>query len=286
LQDPQETAMARQMTAAEKQQFRSAFPNLDVNRVVVTGEMSGVYNCISWTVGVTNRWLWPGSSLANFDTFYRGFGFVRTGDGTIAAWGQSTSNMTHGSVTGPGHGPRWESKCGADLRIQHGLDELVGSTYGRVLAFYRRSRTVLAAYGAAAEGIMKEKVVKSYISAAQKRTLSQERERIPEKTRVAFDKAFDAWKRTWFSGGLAISSNPHTRAVGKEYDALVALGPAVLPLVVEQLANPENFLALQLYDAIQPNEKLVVQFEPEDERILEGEQGRARRVVQAWFANQ
>ncbi len=81
-------------------------------------------------------------------------------------------------------------------------------------------------------------------------------------------------------------ADPHTRAVGKEFDALVALGPAILPLVIDQLANPDHFLALQLYDAIQPDERLLVQFEPEDERILEGEQGRARRVVQAWFANQ
>src|SRR5439155_9563495 len=104
--------------------------------------------------------------------------------------------------------------------------------------------------------------------------------------RTAFEDAFAAWKKTWFSGGLGISSNPHTRAVGKEYDALIALGPAILPLVIEKLADPENFFALQLYDAIQPNEKLLVQYEPDDERILEGEQGRAQRVVQAWFANQ
>jgi hypothetical protein len=133
---------------------------------------------------------------------------------------------------------------------------------------------------------MKEKVAKSYLSAAQKRDLHEECEKVPEQLRAAFDNAFTAWKSTWFRGGLAISSNPHTRAVGKEYDALIALGPTILPLVIEQLANPENFFALQLYDAIQPNEKLLVQFEPDDERILEGEQGRARRVVQAWFANQ
>ncbi|HEV3258849.1 MAG TPA: hypothetical protein VG013_18405 [Gemmataceae bacterium] len=133
---------------------------------------------------------------------------------------------------------------------------------------------------------MKERVAKSYMSAAQKRILNGERDKVPDELRAAFEKAFAAWKTTWFSGGLAISSDPHTRAVGKEYDALIALGPAILPLVVEQLADPENFLALQLYDAIQPNEKLLVQFEPDDERILEGEQGRAQRVVQAWFANQ
>jgi hypothetical protein len=55
---------------------------------------------------------------------------------------------------------------------------------------------------------------------------------------------------------------------------------------VKKLAEPDNFLALTLYDAIQPNDKLVVQFAAGDERVLEGEQGRARRVVHAWFANQ
>lgn len=130
-----------------------------------------------------------------------------------------------------------------------------------------------------------EKAAKSYLSATQRKTLAAERRRIPEQVRAAYDKAFAAWKTTWFSGGLAISSNPQTRAVGKEYDALIALGPLILPLVVESLADPENFLALQLYDAIQPNEQLLVQYEPDDERVLEGEQGRARRVVQAWFAN-
>lgn len=77
-----------------------------------------------------------------------------------------------------------------------------------------------------------------------------------------------------------------TRTVGKEFDDLIALGPAILPLVIEALADPENFMTLQLYDAIQPNEKLLVQMGADDERILEGEQGRARRVVEAWFANQ
>ncbi len=66
---------------------------------------------------------------------------------------------------------------------------------------------------------------------------------------------------------------------------MIALGPEILPLVVEKVADPENFLALQLYDAIQPSERLVIQFGPDDERILEGEQGRAQRTVQAWFAN-
>ncbi|MBY0524778.1 MAG: hypothetical protein K2R98_15340 [Gemmataceae bacterium] len=282
---PKVVPMTRPMTPAEKTRFKASFPGLDVDRAIVTDEISTVYNCIAWTVDITTRWLWPGGTLANFDTFYRRFGFVRAGDGPIAAWGHSTANMTHGSVSGPGHGPRWESKCGGDLRIQHGLGELVGSSYGRVVAFYRQGRDVTATNEGLVEQIMKEKTAKSYLSAAQRKVLAQERDRLTPELRASYERAFAAWKGTWFSGGLAFSSNPHTRAIGREYDALIALGPAIIPLVVQSLADPENFLALQLYDAIQPNDQLLVQFEPDDERILEGEQGRAQRVVQAWFAN-
>lgn len=277
--------MTRAMTPAEKQRFRGYFPNLNVNQAVVTDEATPAYNCIAWTVGITNRWLWPGSSLAHFDTFYRGYGFVRSGSGPIAVWGHSTSGMTHGSISGPGHGPRWESKCGGDLRIQHGLNELSGSLYGRVLAFYSKGRTLSAPFTAIAEDIMKEKHARSYLSAVQKQLLHRQQSEIPAEVRTAFDTAFRAWKDSWFRGGLAVSSDPHTRAVGREFDALIALGPAILPLLIERLADPENFLALQLYDALQSDENLLVQYEPDDERIIEGEQGRARRVVQAWFAN-
>jgi len=60
----------RLMTAVEQQRFKGYFPNLNVTGPIVTGNASSVYNCISWTVGITNRWLWPGAALANFDTFY------------------------------------------------------------------------------------------------------------------------------------------------------------------------------------------------------------------------
>jgi hypothetical protein len=271
------------MTAPEKARFKGYFPALDVDNAIVSGEMTEVYNCISWTVGVINRWMWPGDSLTAFDTFYTGFGFVRSADGPVAAWGQSTSNMTHGSISGAGHGVRWESKCGKDLRIQHGLDELVGASYGRVVAFYRPSSARKAAF--AFTGANMKQPARSSLSAQQRRLLDREVQAVPGNVRRMFAERFEAWKRTWFRGGLAINSNPHTRAVGPEYDALIALGTVILPLIVEQLARPANFLALQLYDAMQPDPRLVVHFEADDERVVEGEQGRAARVVQAWFQN-
>lgn len=145
---------------------------------------------------------------------------------------------------------------------------------------------VEAPFDTLSEKRMKKTTSKTYLLAAEQKTLRDQIKRLPAEVRESFNAAFAAWKETWFSGGLAINSNPHTRTVGKEFDTLVALGPTILPLIIEKLAQPENFIALQLYDAMQSDERLIVQFEPEDERVLEGEQGRALRVVQTWFTNQ
>jgi hypothetical protein len=132
---------------------------------------------------------------------------------------------------------------------------------------------------------MKEKASKSYLSASQKRALVEVVRGVPEEVKTAFEKAFGAWKNTWFSGLLSISSDPSDRATGKEYQDLIALGPRIIPLVLEKLSDPENFMALQPYDALQTDMNLLVHIEPDDERILEGEQGRARRTVRSWLAN-
>jgi hypothetical protein len=64
----------------------------------------------------------------------------------------------------------------------------------------------------------------------------------PAELRKTFDIALNAWKDTWFRGGLAVGSNPHARAVGKEIDAFIVLGPGISVPVVEKLADPENSL--------------------------------------------
>lgn len=153
------------------------------------------------------------------------------------------------------------------------------------MAFYSKGRSLPAPLETVADDVMREKLPKSYLSPHQRQLLHKQEAEVPANVRVAFATAFSAWKESWFRGGLAVSSDPHTRAVGPEFDALIALGPEVLPLLIEKLADPANFLALQLYDAMQSDDNLLVQYEPDDERIVEGEQGRARRVVQAWFAN-
>ena len=279
--------LPRPMDATEQARFLAAFPALNVLSAVVTGEIDFSYNCLAWTLEFTTVWIWPGNSLSDFDKMYALRGYVRADDGPIAAYGVSKSEMTHGAVSGAGHGPRWESKCGSDLRIQHGLDELEGSHYGRVRAHYRPGlqARVEESLHKLSERIAKGKTVKTYLTKEQNEALEREVAQIPENVRTNYRRAFERWKESWFRGGLRVTSNPASRRVGAEFDALIAMGPAILPLVVQSLAEPPNFFALQLYDSVQTNARLLVQYGSDDERILEGEQGRARRTVQAWFTN-
>ncbi len=278
--------MNRPMSNAEKQRFKRYFPALNVNKARVTGNMTPTYNCISWTVGVTNRWLWPGSSINNFDTFYRRFGFIRRSNGPVAAWGHSTSSMTHGCVSGPGHGTRWESKCGRDLRIQHGLNELVGGTYGRVLAFYSKSRSLLSEEeNATLNNIFGTDIETMPLNKEQSEILNDIINSVPNEVKVNFESLFIEWKKSWSLDELSLISDPSFVRHGEAYYNLASMGQEIIPLLVQKLTDIDNFFALQLYDSIQDNQILRVDNDPEDDLIFEGEQGRAQRTVEIFLSN-
>jgi hypothetical protein len=38
----------------------------------------------------------------------------------------------------------------------------------------------------------------------------------------------------------------------------IVLGPSIMPAIVEKLLDPDNFFALQLYDALRPRDSLIV----------------------------
>ena len=277
--------MARRMTSAEKQRFRGYFPRLDVNRAVVTGNATRAYNCIAWTVGVTSRWIWPGSSISNFDSFYRMYGLVRSSNGPIAAWGHNSSNMTHACVARPG----WESKCGGDLRIQHRLGELVGSSYGRVGTFYKRRSRILDTH---TEKILRfvvdmKSLRKMRLHKLERELLTGTIKKIDPDIRKQFAEKFLAWKNTWTAEHTAHLSDPSFVRFNKEFGELISLGDQIIPLLIKELLNPNNFFALQLYDAIQPETMAIIPIDPEDEElILDGEQGRANRTVRLWLSSQ
>ena len=136
--------MGRRPTKKEADYLRFNFRNLDTGRVLITDEPTWNYNCLAWTLGITNRWIWPwrgtNATKEQFDALYRKHNLFPARDGHIASYGSGKNKLLHGAISGRGHGLRWESKLGHWFRIQHGLKGLSGGTYGNIIGFYRKRR--------------------------------------------------------------------------------------------------------------------------------------------------
>lgn len=270
--------MARSMTPTEKTTYKGLFPKLDVDAAVVTDGDTPVYNCLAWTLGITDRWIWPGASAADFDRLYGQYGYRRANNGPIAAWGQTQSQMTHGCISGSSHGPRWESKLGRLLRIQHGLSELEGAAYGKVQFFYDKSLAAVPPSSNRTATLMDE----LRLTDADQQALAAEINEIVPSLLKRFEKLYAAWQKTWSRADIALSSDPSAVRHSTEYLALAALGPQIIPLIVERLSKEDEFFALQLYDAVQENPALIISLHS-DERVLGGEQLRAMETVKRYL---
>ena len=128
-------------SAAKREQFLGYFPYL--RNWHITAPATTSYNCISWSVGITNEWLWPGSSVSAFDTFYASYGWSPSSNGNreyqkrkIALWAVNSS-CTHGSRET--HDCNWhESKCGSLDRIMHDRFQMQNGTYGKIIKYYEK----------------------------------------------------------------------------------------------------------------------------------------------------
>ena len=277
------------MTDWEKQRYGNKYPFLDVEAVQVTGEISRRYNCISWSVGVTSRWIWPGYTKRAFDILYARYGIRPAETGGIALWETLPHHpgphprMTHACIAKDSAGKVWESKCGGLLRITHGLTELYGDTYGRPYAFYHslHSKMFVMFEGERTPPPLPE------LTPQQKARLAQKAAAISAAVRKQFEILFAEWQETWMSEDVAFDSDPAARAAGPAFQQLVAMGKQILPLVAEKMEDPENFFALQLFAALLAQEGLRPSFipgpDPEHPDILEGEQGRARATLRGWL---
>lgn len=270
----------REMTLGEKNRFAGWFPSMNVEvQPRVTGEATRTYNCIAWTLGITNRWINPKHSLQAWDNFYALNQYIRADAGEIAIW-KTPAAFTHGCVANAAQGFNWESKCGPNLRILHQLPEMVGDTYGNVYAYYTRMTDLVCT---APRGFITEKPTSLMDDQQKALKIKNAVSNIPAALREAFLTQFEAWKATWFVGDMALSSDTRDRADTYSYRILLAMGPEIIPLVVEQLADPENFMATQLYDDLQSDPKLQLNLAAADPAHLEGEQGRAKRIVENYL---
>lgn len=100
---------------------------------------------------------------------------------------------------------------------------------------------------------------------------------VPDDVRSAFHERLAAWKATWTRPELAMSSDTRDYTRGPEFEAIIDLGPAVVPLVLEQMAHePDGFFLLAALERLGDRDDLVA---TTAEYPLESQQSRARRAV-------
>jgi hypothetical protein len=286
--------LTRSLTGQEKVHAGQIWPRINVDAVIVTDEPTNRYNCVAWTLGISTTWIWPwglrNPTKAEFDALYVSYGFSPGGSGDIAAFGLNLQSMTHGSISGPEHGPRWESKCGAWLRIQHGLGEMEGGNlYGNVLGYYSRARLMTTDVQQAhvrLQTLRKVQTMKELLSLTDDQ-LNYVRARagqVDKRLKERFDERYAAWRASWSHPLIAVSSAPAARTQTTEFQELISLGPGILPLLMEKLTDPDEFFALMAVDRLARPELHVIR-EPNDQAVLLGEQGRAIETVQRWIAS-
>jgi hypothetical protein len=259
------------------------------------------YNCIAWSLGITNAWLWPTDPdlpvpLDEFDQYYAKRGYIVTvivGPTSIMknmvallgyVWnGGSKSEMRHAQRFYLGElaaGATWTSKWGKEELISHRGSDLTSadSLYGFVWRFYQPKPGMdpeLAARTAAE------------INAASRyreETTSEVCRRagaVDVELRAEFVLRYSKWTQTWRQPSIAASSAPADRANSSEFRALVELGAPVVPLLMERLLDDSQFFALQAVQRL-VDPALVFHPEPDDPAVLGGEQHRARETVRRW----
>jgi hypothetical protein len=260
------------------------FPNLIRANVTVTGAATPVYNCIAWTLGITDRWINPPQPLQAFEELYEIAGYQARVAGSaytvIDGWQNLSSVMTHGSrIAGELYPGLWESKLGRWLRITHGRQELRGDLYGEIVVSFAPESQALG---------RRRSMVRANASLTvfERHRLRSEVDGVNDVVRSAFERELRAWRATWDEDENAFVQDTRALAKGEAFGALVAMGRPIIPLVVEaMLEPPDGFVVLPLYDVLvlQYRPDLVLLRAPGEPKYLEGEQGRARDSAKLWL---
>jgi len=125
-----------------------SFPKLESSYAVI-GHATKDYNCIAWSLGVTTKWVWPGTATDDFDKLDGQYGFrrmtkldfsVQKGVEKIVLYGKKVDGkMTMTHQARQMKDGTWTSKLGEMGLIRHASpDSLDGPDYGYPVAVYYR----------------------------------------------------------------------------------------------------------------------------------------------------
>jgi hypothetical protein len=136
------------------------FPGLAQGGYTLTSPADRVYNCIAWAAGVQNEWWWPDpmgvspwpagvrreETVAAFIEAFESLGFIPCPSDAPETGFEKTA--LYALAGAPKHAARqlpngrWTSKLGELEDVEHALEGLVGSWYGKVVQIMRRSLPV------------------------------------------------------------------------------------------------------------------------------------------------
>jgi hypothetical protein len=131
--------------------YRNKFPSL---RVEVVERFTNSFNCIAWTIGVRDRWVWNEidmnadgeASFSEFISFYEKHGLVPTpyeSEAVVAIFGfedvMGRISIKHGARREESTG-FWLSKMGQGGIIRHDeLEVFDNSPYGKLMLMFKEA---------------------------------------------------------------------------------------------------------------------------------------------------
>jgi hypothetical protein len=193
---------------------------------------------------------------------------------------------------------RWisTSKMGANILLLHAIGDIAQGIYGVPLAVAGPARPEAleeVALGSLLQGEntpqgsgSAEKPAPIIYSLTEEEThaLRQQVRKVRQEVKDLFDQAYAAWTQTWAQPAIQASSNPNDYARSQEFNDLVAMGPDILPLLVEKMSNGREFLVLQAVERLLPS-SLIFRPAIDDPHIFGGEQLRADMTAKRWLAS-
>ena len=141
------------MSFISKKYLESQF-NFTGNYKILDGTHSPNYNCISHTIGLNDRWSWPGDNInywpiddksetiESFDKFYEYHGFIKidlsgiyVGQNKVILYAKD-EKPKHTSIQILNN--TWESKMGGGEIVRHDPFDFENSIYGEIVRIYEK----------------------------------------------------------------------------------------------------------------------------------------------------
>lgn len=270
------------------------FNSIDPTKVLVWAPDAS-YSCFSWSIGVTNSWINMPKTVSELEELYEGIATATArlwrGDYNYKEVNTTSSErdiqvyanwmspqQTTKRITSPifrssiSSNNAWTAKLGRNILISYVREDdgILNSTEYGVLtkAFGIDSNS----FGEASE-FYSEKYSATSISNPVKKQIKTLLASIPSTTKKQFNSLYKAWSNNLDS---EISCNTHSYSKVAGFQELVALGEQVVPLLLNLLLDPSNFVALVPYEEILKDKPYY------HIKDVLGEQARAIKTVQVW----